>query len=112
MKTTAIYIYHGTPAALSAAVRKAVDILELLTANELANGNSFSLEAEEKKGLLSTKWPGKLIIKETFENGVCTLTVTADLKLNLASAAQELRNHAKLDEFMDMVKALAPDVKN
>jgi hypothetical protein len=40
------------------------------------------------------------------------LTVTADLKLNLASAAQELRNHAKLDEFMDMVKALAPDVKN
>jgi hypothetical protein len=37
--------------------------------------------------------------------------VTANLNLALASAAQIIRNQAKLDEFMDMVKALAPNIK-
>jgi hypothetical protein len=111
MKTTAVYIYHGALPALAAAVHKTIEELGLITAHEQSDAASFSLEASEKKGIVTTKWPGKLVIKCTSYNGVYTLNVTADLILNLASAAQELRNHAKLDEFMDMVKAYAPDNK-
>jgi hypothetical protein len=60
---------------------------------------------------ISTKWPGKFIIDLAFADGTSTLTVTANLNLVLAPAEQVLRNQAKLNEFMEMIKALAPNIK-
>jgi len=111
MDATAVYVYKGSPSALLSGVRQAIDKMNLITKNENVNVNSFSLEASEKMGWITTKWTGKFIIKSTFENGSSTLTVTANLNMLLASVAQGLANQAKLNEFMDLVKSFAPDTK-
>jgi len=108
---TAVYVYSDPPTALLSAVRQAIVKMNLLTKLEKVDGNSFSMDAAEKMKFISTKWPGKFIINSSFADGVSTMMVTANLNLTLASAAQILRNQAKLDEFMDMVKALAPNTK-
>ena len=108
---TAVYVYSGPPSALVSAVRQAAGKMSLITKQENINDSSFSMEASEKMHFISTKWPGKFIIDLAFADGTSTLTVTANLNLVLAPAEQVLRNQAKLNEFMDMIKALAPNIK-
>jgi hypothetical protein len=110
MEATAVYVYNGSLTNLLSAVRKVIEQMKLITKNENINSGSFLLEASEKMGFISTKWPGKFIIKSAFENGNSTLTVTANLNLVLASVAQGLANQAKLNEFMDLVKSYAPNI--
>jgi len=108
---TAVYVYSGPPSALVSAVRQAAGKMSLITKQENINDSSFSMEASEKMHFISTKWLGKFIIDSAFADGTSTLTVTANLNLVLAPAEQVLRNQAKLNEFMDMIKALAPNIK-
>jgi hypothetical protein len=107
----AVYVYHGPLPTLLDGVRQAVTAMKLITSEEVATPNSFSLAAAEKKGFITTKWPGKFVVKAATGNGVSTLVVTAEMKLTLASTAQELGNEAKLNEFMELIKAFAPDTK-
>ncbi len=107
----AVYVYKGTPSALLSGVRKAIDSMGLITKNENVNVDSFSLEASEKTGWITNKWPGKFIINSSFENGTSTMTVTANLNMILGSVAQGLANQAKLNEFMDLVKSYAPNTE-
>jgi hypothetical protein len=108
---TAVYVYSGPPSTLVSAVRQAAGKMSLITKQENINDSSFSMEASEKMHFISTKWPGKFIIDLAFADGTSTLTVTANLNLVLAPAEQVLRNQAKLNEFMEMIKALAPNIK-
>jgi Short C-terminal domain len=105
---TAVYIYKGSLSDLLSGVRKAIDSMKLVTGNENVTANAFSLVAANKLGFISTRWPGKFIIKAAFANGAANLTVTADLNMFLASQTQVLTNQAKLNEFMDLVKSFAP----
>jgi hypothetical protein len=95
---TAVYVYSGPPSALVSAVRQAAGKMSLITKQENINDSSFSMEASEKMHFISTKWPGKFIIDLAFADGT-------------SPAEQVLRNQAKLNEFMDMIKALAPNIK-
>jgi hypothetical protein len=105
---TAVYIYNGSLSDLLSGVRKAIDSMKLVTNNENVTANAFSLVAANKLGFISTRWPGKFIIKAAFANGAANLTVMADLNMFLASQTQVLTNQAKLSEFMDLVKSFAP----
>ena len=106
---TAVYNYNGSLSILLSSVRKTIDSMKLITANENVTANAFSLVAANKLGFISTRWPGKFIIKAALANGAANLTVTADLNMFLASQAQVLTNQAKLKEFMDLVKSFAPN---
>ena len=109
MDAVAVYIYNGSSSNILSAVHKAVDNMKLITKNENVSGNSFSLEASYKLGLITTLWPGKFIINSAFANGISTLTVTAKMNLILSSQAQGLANQAKLTEFIDLVKSFSPN---
>jgi Short C-terminal domain len=109
IEANAVYIYNGSIANLLSGVRKAIDSMKLVTNNENITVNAFSLVAANKLGFISTRWPGKFIIKAASANGAVNLTVTADLNMFLASQTQVLTNQAKLNEFMDLVKSFAPN---
>ena len=83
--------------------------MKLVTGNENVTATAFSLVAANKLGFISTRWPGKFIIKAAVAGGIANLTVTADLNMILASQSQVLMNQAKLTEFMDLVKSFAPN---
>ena len=108
IEANAVYIYNGSTADLLSGVRKALDSMKLVTNNENVTVNAFSLVAANKLGFISTRWPGKFIIKAASVNGAVNLTVTADLNMFLASQTQVLTNQAKLNEFMDLVKSFTP----
>ena len=106
---TAVYVYNGSITDLLSGIHKAADSMKLITNNENVTANAFSLVAANKLGFISTRWPGKFIIKAAFTDGAANLTVTADLNMVLASQSQVLMNQAKLTEFMDLVKSFAPN---
>jgi hypothetical protein len=83
--------------------------MKLVTGNENVTASAFSLVAANKLGFISTRWPGKFIIKATSANGTVNMTITADLNMVLAPQSQVLMNQAKLTEFMDLVKSFAPN---
>jgi Short C-terminal domain len=109
IEAAAVYAYNGSTANLLSGVRQAIESMKLVTSNENVTANAFSLAAANKLGFISTRWPGKFIIKAAFAGGVTNMTVTADLNMVLASQSQVLMNQAKLNEFMDLVKSFAPN---
>jgi Short C-terminal domain len=109
IEAAAVYVYNGSAANLLSGVRQAIDSMKLVTSNENVTANSFSLVSANKLGFISTRWPGKFIIKAAFAGGITKMTVTADLNMILASQSQVLMNQAKLNEFMDLVKSFAPN---
>ena len=109
IEANAVYVYNGSITDLLSGVHKAADSMKLVTGNENVTANAFSLVAANKLGFISTRWPGKFIIKAAFTDGAANLTVTADLNMVLASQSQVLMNQAKLTEFMDLVKSFAPN---
>ena len=106
---TAVYVCNGSITDLLSGVHKAAGSMKLVTDNENITANAFSLVAANKLGFISTRWPGKFIIKAAFAGGVTNMTVTADLNMFLASQSQVLMNQAKLNEFMNLVKSFAPN---
>jgi hypothetical protein len=106
---TAVYVYNGSLANLLSGVRQAVGSMKLITGNENVTANAFSLVAANTLGFISTRWPGKFIIKAASADGALNLTVTANLNMFLTSQTQVLTNQAKLTEFMDLVKSYAPN---
>jgi Short C-terminal domain len=109
IEANAVYVYNGSTANLLSGVRQAIDSMKLVTGNENVSANGFSLVAANKLGFISTRWPGKFIIKAASAGGITKMTVTADLNMLLASQSQVLMNQAKLNEFMDLVKTFAPN---
>ncbi len=109
IEAAAVYVYNGAITDLLSGVRKAIDSMKLATSNENVTAGAFSLAAANKLGFISTRWPGKFIIKAASAKGITNLTVTADLNMILASQSQVLMNQAKLTEFMDLVKSFAPN---
>jgi hypothetical protein len=109
IEAAAVYVYNGSITDLLSGIHKAIDNMKLVTANENVTASAFSLVAANKLGFISTRWPGKFIIKAAFAGGITNLTVTADLNMFLASQSQVLMNQAKLTEFMDLVKSFAPN---
>jgi Short C-terminal domain len=109
IEATAVYTYNGSAANLLSGVRQAIDSMKLVTGNENVTANAFSLAAANKLGFISTRWPGKFIIKAALAGGMTKMTVTADLNMILATQSQVLMNQAKLNEFMDLVKSFAPN---
>jgi hypothetical protein len=103
---TAVYVYDGDPKTLLGATFKAMDKMKLRVSNQNVRGDSFSMEASEKMKWLTTNWPVKFKISSVYLNGTSTLTVTAGA--TLTSLTQEFSNQAKVNEFMDLVKAFAP----
>ena len=109
IEAAAVYVYNGAITDLLSGIHKAADSMKLITNNENVTANAFSLVAANKLGFISTRWPGKFIIKAAFSGGAANLSVTADLNMVLASQSQVLMNQAKLTEFMDLVKSFAPN---
>ena len=109
IEATAVYVYNGSITDLLSGVHKAAESMKLVTGNENVTANAFSLVASNKLGFISTRWPGKFIIKATSANGTVNMTITADLNMVLAPQSQVLMNQAKLTEFMDLVKSFAPN---
>ena len=109
IEAAAVYVYNGAITDLLSGIHKAADSMKLITNNENVTANAFSMVAANKLGFISTRWPGKFIIKAAFSGGAANLSVTADLNMVLASQSQVLMNQAKLTEFMDLVKSFAPN---
>jgi hypothetical protein len=103
---TAVYVYDGDSKTLLGATFKAMDKMRLRVSNQNVRGDSFSMEASEKMKWLTTNWPVKFKIASVYLNGTSTLTVTVGA--TLTSLTQEFSNQAKVNEFMDLVKAFAP----
>jgi hypothetical protein len=109
IEAAAVYVYNGSITDLLSGVHKAAESMKLVTGNENVTASAFSLVAANKLGFISTRWPGKFIIKATSANGTVNMTITADLNMVLAPQSQVLMNQAKLTEFMDLVKSFAPN---
>ena len=109
IEANAVYVYNGSITDLLSGVHKAAESMKLVTGNENVTASAFSLVAANKLGFISTRWPGKFIIKATSANGTVNMTITADLNMVLAPQSQVLMNQAKLTEFMDLVKSFAPN---
>ena len=104
---TAVYSYSGTQEDLLAAVLHAIQKMNLIKKNEYKSDNSFSIEASEKMKWLSTSWPVNFKIESAFVNGISKLTVLAESES--IPVTQERLTQAKADEFIDLVKAFAPN---
>ena len=109
IEANAVYVYNGSITDLLSGVHKAAESMKLVTGNENVTASAFSLVAANKLGFISTRWPGKFIVKATSANGTVNMTITADLNMVLAPQSQVLMNQAKLTEFMDLVKSFAPN---
>ena len=103
---TSGYNYRGDFQLLVAAVRKAIEQMELKTEFFSATGTSVSCEVAEKMKWLTTNWPVKFSVEGTYANGASVLMVQASS--TLPSITQEFSNQAKIQEFVELVKLYAP----
>jgi len=81
IEANAVYVYNGSITDLLSGVHKAAESMKLVTGNENVTASAFSLVAANKLGFISTRWPGKFIIKATSANGTVNMTITADLNM-------------------------------
>lgn len=106
-ESTSGYNYRGDFQALLAAVKKAVQQMDLKTSSAKIKSDSFSFEVAEKMRWMSTSWPVKLSIEATDEKGSSLLMVRAR-SASLPSITQDFSNQAKVQEFVELVKVFAP----
>jgi hypothetical protein len=108
-EVTSGYNYRGDFSILVAAVRKAIEKMNLKTNSDKVTDYTLSFEVAEKMKWLSTNWPVKFSVEATNKNGTSTLIVRA--KSTLTSFTQEFSNQAKVQEFIELVKLFAPSSK-
>lgn len=107
---TVAYNYNGDFSKLKSAVYQAIQKMNLNTKIDYSSDSHISVEVSEKMKWLSTNWPVSFKIEsQNSDNG---LTLVVKVGTILTSYTQEISNQAKINEFIDLVKAFAPNQQN